>query len=1319
MIIYFADRLLNILGQASTHLPEGLTIDSDLKTEEVETGVATFECKIPYNAETRKMVEECAKVGNYILRHNGEENEFFTIMESEGDSKNQEVYIYAEDAGLDLLNEVVGAYAADKAYPIEHYVLLFANDSGFEIGINEVSNLTRKLRWDGETTAVERIASVATQFDGCEISYSFEVEGLSVVKKYINIYKERGKDLGIQLRLNYDIDRIVTTKSIANLATALQCTGGTPDSEDGEEVDPITLDGYVYDDGDFYVENGVLKSRVALQNWSRFIQNGKVSTNKGHIVRQYSYDTLSQETLCKRAITELKKAREVEINYEIDIKKLPDNVKIGDRVNIVDEAGELYVSSRILMLKTSIADDEQTATLGEHLLKSSGISQQVTELASALNANARAKAIADAAKAKADIANGTADEALSESENAQATAEAAKTTADSATATAEEAQAAANEAQAAVSEVQENVADIEERVGNAEDAVEQAHQAAETAETNATEAKELALKATEDATKAKEASETATTTANEAKESATQAKTTAQTAISQAEEAATTAQAAKLDAENAQKDIDALSENLTTLESTMKADYARKTELTEATASLQSQITQNAGQIQSTVTKVQEIDETANNAAEQAAQAQATAATAQEQADKATEDAQKAQNAADVANQAAIDAQAEADKAKAAADTAQSVADKAEADLATAKADLATVSSRVDATEEDILVAQEAVDVAQAAADTAKADATDAVAKANNAQSVADEAAINATNAQSVANEASEQASLAQQVANEAKGNAETAIAKAEEAKTTATNAQTVANEAKTNATNAQTIANQAVADAEAAQNAADEADAKAQAAQADLDTAKANLATVSAKADATAEEVEVAQAAVEVAQNAADQAQADAEAAQATADTAKANAQTAQNAADEAQEAADKAQADADKAQDAADKAQAEVDALEIRVTSAETQILQTSEQIKLLATKEEVTTTLGGYYTKDETDAAISLTSEQIQLNVSQTYTTKDDFEALEIGGRNLYIKKNAVDGYLASDGSGNITPSGTVTKEKTSDFIAVNVGEKIQFQVWVTTPSDSYVWYGYQFFNADKTIFDTNRPATHMYEMAGGHYHAVCMYPIVVPEGASYLRVSARMFDDGEIKVEKGTKPTDWTPAPEDLATTEEMENAVSGINDTNERVTVAESLIQQLSDCISMLITDGNGTSLMEQTENGWTFSMAQMNSAMSSLSNSLQDLLNETDDTKAIVSVLESAVADLEETAEYVRIKTYEDEPCIELGESDSNFKLMITNTRIMFMEGNNTPTYINTNGLVTENLTVNGEIHHGNWVWKQRSNGNYGLQWVG
>nr|WP_300210128.1 hypothetical protein [uncultured Anaerostipes sp.] len=81
MIIYFADRKMNILGKASTNLPDGLVITQDKKTEDIETGVATFECTIPYHKEMRRKLKEWTAVGNYILRKNEDENEFYTMNE--------------------------------------------------------------------------------------------------------------------------------------------------------------------------------------------------------------------------------------------------------------------------------------------------------------------------------------------------------------------------------------------------------------------------------------------------------------------------------------------------------------------------------------------------------------------------------------------------------------------------------------------------------------------------------------------------------------------------------------------------------------------------------------------------------------------------------------------------------------------------------------------------------------------------------------------------------------------------------------------------------------------------------------------------------------------------------------------------------------------------------------------------------------------------------------------------------------------------------------------------------------------------------------
>ena len=387
MIIYFADRAMNILGSASTGLPKGLMITNDKKTEEISEGVAIFECNLDYdfansNKDEKQEVDvkKLAAVGNFILKQSADDGkaEVYTIIDSTIDPIQKDASIYAEDAGLDLLNEVVGTYTADKAYSIDHYINKFAYDSGFEIGINEVSNLTRKLSWDGEATATERLLSVARQFDNAEIEFCFKVENMAVTGKYINVYKKRGNDSGVTLTVGKEVSGFRIKSSIADLATAYRCTGGTPEGSEN----PITLDGYKYDDGDFHVSGNYVMSRKALEKWSRYqIKTEKKENNVGHIVKSFSYDTTSKSELCNRAVSSLKKVCDEAVTYEVELLYLPDDVKIGDTVSIVDDDDNTYLTARLLKLETSESNDTKEAELGDYVRQESGTNEKVIELA--------------------------------------------------------------------------------------------------------------------------------------------------------------------------------------------------------------------------------------------------------------------------------------------------------------------------------------------------------------------------------------------------------------------------------------------------------------------------------------------------------------------------------------------------------------------------------------------------------------------------------------------------------------------------------------------------------------------------------------------------------------------------------------------------------------------------------------------------------------------------------------------------------------------------------------------------------------------------
>lgn len=379
MIIYFADKQMNIISVASSTTKQGLILANDDKVEDVDTGAVTFEFDLYFTEKNREKAMNSAVAGNYILKKNKDGYEFYTIIDSEYDTQTMCINVYAEDEGLDLLNEVTDdSYAQNaESHPIADYVNTLIYDTGFEIGLDELgSTRTRTLQWEAGNTATAQLDTVANAFEA-EISFSFNIDGLMVKKKIINIHKKRGNTDVATLRLDKQLNNIKVKKSIANLATCYRVTGGIPEGAEN----PVTLVGYKYDDGDFYVsESGWLMSRNALSKWSRYQWEQGLSNDVGHIVKNFTSSLTTQQDLFNSALSSLKKVCDTQVEYEVDIAILPDNVRVGDTINIVDERHRLYINARVLKLETKEIEGTSTATLGNYKLRDYDVSQKIQNL---------------------------------------------------------------------------------------------------------------------------------------------------------------------------------------------------------------------------------------------------------------------------------------------------------------------------------------------------------------------------------------------------------------------------------------------------------------------------------------------------------------------------------------------------------------------------------------------------------------------------------------------------------------------------------------------------------------------------------------------------------------------------------------------------------------------------------------------------------------------------------------------------------------------------------------------------------------------------
>lgn len=325
------------------------------------------------------------------------------------------------------------------------------------------------------------------------------------------------------------------------------------------------------------------------------------------------------------------------------------------------------------------------------------------------------------------------------------------------------------------------------------------------------------------------------------------------------------------------------------------------------------------------------------------------------------------------------------------------------------------------------------------------------------------------------------------------------------------------------------------------------------------------------------------------------------------------------------------------------------------------------------------------------------------------------QNGFSDIEIGGRNLLLK---------SDTPYSNTESPIAVYDMSEKMVA---GEKYTCRIWGELGAGKTdfelkldgetISLGELTDNEDGTYSLTFDGQNSVESISRIHVYAI---PDTVTVDSSITK----------IKLEVGTMSTDWSPAPEDMATSDDVRNAQDTANTANDKantandkVTVTEATLKILQDSISTLVTDENGNSMMTQTGNGWTFNMGGINDSIENAANKLNELSGTVDEVNAAIGNLNSLADDLAKKTAYIVMTTDETgAPCIELGKSDNDFKVRITNTSIDFMDGTSKIAYVSNQALYIGRAVIKEELKIGEgegFIWKKRSNGNMGLRWVG
>ena len=749
---------------------------------------------------------------------------------------------------------------------------------------------------------------------------------------------------------------------------------------------------------------------------------------------------------------------------------------------------------------------------------------------------------------------------------------------------------------------------------------------------------------------------------------------------------------------------------VTNLSNTVERTYATK-----------STVNQLSDRIEQTVSSVEEVRTDASAAKTTADNAQKAANDAAAAANTAHATATAAQTAANKAQEHATSAATAASTAKANADAAQAAANKANAALSDAQKHLTDLQNRADVTDEELTAAKKAVASAQTAADAANSAASKAKELANTAQSTANTAKQNAATAQSKANAAANAASTAQSTADTAKANAKKAQDDVNALKNRVTQAETKITQnseaialraTKTEVTSA--VNNVRIGgrnlvlgsgtgkgwdyetfnkdDREFTKGTTGTQKVYIRSSESfDLEKGKQYTLSFDAKHNGHVSGAEVfilpkTYPTTGIALNAAGFAISTTYDHKVITFIPPSSVTSLENCVirfdnngsktsgtkailyiknvklEVGNKSTDWSPAPEDLQEDAATKANT---ALSESRKYTDAQLKITSDSIsssvsKTYATKTELSTT-NGNVTKAQSTADAASSNANTALSTANT--VKNDLANLKIGGRNLLLNSNFLNGtsgwVTENNCKINVCPAGSLAEGNAYVLAIANTGYG---RVFNKSRDDKYHLRNTQYSLQFKYKTEDSSPVTFYVGVADGGF---IIENITVPADNTWRKFTATYTSPitgsltiritsgtgriliGVPKLEYGNKVTDWSPAPEDYSTTTEM-----------------QSKIEQTANSISSTVA---ATYVNNETLSSYA-TKSQLEQTSTSLTSRIQT-------TEKSVSGMSTTVKNVNDYMTFARESGH---PTLTIGSSSSSFRTKLTNTSEKFMQGDQT-----------------------------------------
>lgn len=295
----------------------------------------------------------------------------------------------------------------------------------------------------------------------------------------------------------------------------------------------------------------------------------------------------------------------------------------------------------------------------------------------------------------------------------------------------------------------------------------------------------------------------------------------------------------------------------------------------------------------------------------------------------------------------------------------------------------------------------------------------------------------------------------------------------------------------------------------------------------------------------------------------------------------------------------------------------------------------------------------------------------------------SAKNKIDNLKIGGRNLVVEKGIISGRTYID-DGSIM---TTSDHQTTEFVPIEAGIYTISGTKLSEANGKYITVA--LYNSNKEFIKRLVPIKTINEDTYSETGEA-------PANTAYVRTSFPTGYSDRIKLERGNKATDWTPAPEDV------DNKIDSTADDLELSIASQSA--SITNDVHGIVLNALEDYVEKDEYNTYKSSTK---SQLEVLSNQIE--MNFTSTNSSIETVDGKVDTKFEELTKYIRFST----DGIEIGKDENSLKLKLDNDMIQFTKNGNPIGWWDGNDFHTGNIVVevNERAQFGNFAFTPRSDG--------